>query len=320
MGNTGGIEKSWPSVAASSLRRFRVVAGSRSVRLIAFILALPLFCAGLVLAWVQSGLTADAIRFGPVAIVAAFVPVTVLLSTWQFRVLGDMTGVRIGWWRASRVVTLGTLSGLFPVSSGTVVRGGALVYWGGDVGSVGLVLALDSLVWLGLALCYSGVAALWLGVGPLGVGLCSAGILFTAISLGLAGWLGQRPGSMLALAGARLGGVIVEAVRLTAALTALGTATSFHDASVLVSASPLASLLFFLPGGLGVREAFTAVAAAAIGVSVGGAFIAAALNRLVGLSVLLLWELGLVIANAGRKGREHTATPVVAPGEEPRGD
>jgi len=285
--------------AIAGARRVSIFAKRRSIRIAVLAVALPVFAVGLRISWTRSGLELGALQGGAILQMMALVPVTVAFSTWQLKLMAAAAGASARWWPASRVVTLGTLSGLLPISSGQVVRGGAVIYWGARIEAASYAVALDALVWLGVASLYAGVAATILGIHSLGGLLLALGGIFSvlAVLVGRRTRLSWSQG--IALQAGRLAGVMIEAIRLALSFVALSAPIELTRASVLVAASPYASLLFFLPGGLGAREGITAVAAAAVGLSAGVAFIAAALNRVVGLAVLLAWEGFLMVLGAG---------------------
>lgn len=284
----------WSDRLRAAVKRARSLSANRTLRRISLLVVLPLFAAALYVAWRRADIGLERLALLPVLAVVGLVPLTVLSATWQLRAAALAGGVRIQWGKALRVITLGALSGLLPVSSGTVVRAGAVVYWGVAPGRTGRILAYDALVWMSLSLLYSGGAAYLAGAGRLAavMGLAGGILIPITIFLGMA-QVGRR--GRVEIAAARFAGMLVEVVRLQACFFALGYSVSFVEASTLAAASPLAALLFFLPGGVGVREAFTSAVGAAVGLSAAGAFLAAALNRLIGLSVLLIWETGLQV-------------------------
>lgn len=251
-------------------------------------MVLPLFVVALFYAWRSAGIAIENVNPVPVLGVLAVVPLTVLTSMWQLRAIGSTSGTSIPWWSAFRVVTLGTLSGLLPISSGTMVRAGAVVYWGGSARLTGHALVLDAVLWLLVSLLYSGGAAGLEGATVLSAAMTTAGIVLVPIAI-IVGKRFARARSV-ELTGARAVGMFAEVLRLQLCFIALGYAVTFVEVSTLAAASPLSALLFFLPSGLGVREGFTSAVAAAVGLSAAGAFLAAALNRLLGLSLLLIWE------------------------------
>lgn len=282
--------------------RLRRLSANRTLRLLSLLVVLPLFGVALYVAWTRADLGLNELAILPVVIVVAAVPLTVLTATWQLRATTLSAGGEIGWRKALRVITLGALSGLLPVSSGTVVRAGAIVYWGVRPGAAGWSLAFDTVVWFSVSLLYSGCAAFLAGAERLATLMTVGGVLLIPLAFFLGRHLAGRRGRLEIMA-ARFGGVLVDVVRLQACFFALGYSVTFVEASTLAAAGPLASIFFFLPGGIGVREAFISVVGGAVGLSPAGAFLAGALNRLLGLSVLLAWELGLQAWRGGTRER-----------------
>lgn len=292
----------WTEQVTRLVSRAREIAGKRSVRMGALLVVLPLFAAALIFAWREAAIGLADLALLPVLVVVAAVPVTVIVSTWQLHAMTRAGGIRIQWWKALRVVTLGTLSSLLPIASGTVVRGGAVVVWGVTPGTAGKVLAYDAVLWTCLSLLYSGAAALQAGAPKLGIAMVIGGGALLPVTVAMGGWL-PGVGGRLALGVSRFVGVLVQVVRLQACFLALGHSANFVEASTLAAASPLAAFFFFLPGGFGVREGLMSAFAAAVGLSAAGAFLAATLNRLVGLSVLVAWE-GLLLLRPSSDGEE----------------
>lgn len=279
----------WTERAARYWSRTRQIAGKRSVRVGALLIVLPLFAGALIFAWREAEIAVTDLTILPLLAAVAMIPLSVLTSTWQLKTMTRAGGVHVRWWKALRVVTLGTLSSLLPVSSGTVIRGGAVVVWGVTPQTAGKVLAYDAALWTCISLLYSGAAALIVRASTMGAAMLIVGSGLLPIVAALGKWL-QGEAGRLELAMARFMGLVVQAVRLQFCLLALSYAATFVEASTLVAANPLASIFFFLPGGIGVQEAFTSAVGAAVGLSAAGVFLAAVLNRLVGLSVVLAWE------------------------------
>lgn len=284
----------WTENLRRIFTRLKRFSARRRVRIAVLVVVLPLFAVALVLAWTRAGIQLSDLAVGPILVVVLAVPLTVLTATWQLRAMAVCGGESAGWWPALRIVTLGALSSLLPISSGTLVRGGAVVYWGVSPGTAALTVVFDAMLWISLSLLYSGVAALVLSVPVFGLALVAGGLLLLPAVIVLANRLPGR-GGKVDLASARIAGIVIDVVRLVGCFLALGYSIDFTQGSTLAAAGPLASVVFFLPGGLGIREAFTSAMAVAIGLSAAAAFLAAVLNRLIGLSVLLVWEAGLFV-------------------------
>lgn len=285
------------------MNRLREISSRPPVRVGLFAILVPLFGAALVVAWRRADLSLERLDLLPMLGVVFAVPLGVIVSSWQLHAITRIGGVRVSWWPAFRVVTLSSLSSLLPVSSGTVVRGGAVVVWGVPVRTAGIVMILDGLIWASVAFLFSSTAAFLLSAPELGLGLLAGTLVVLPAAILLARVPpGDQGRGELVLA--RFTGILVQVGRLYACFHALGYGIRIAEASTLAAAGPLASLFFFLPGGLGVREGSISVVAAAVGLSAAGAFLAAALNRLIGLTVLLLWEAALFVWPVSRNDVE----------------
>jgi len=253
-------------------------------------LAVVLFAGGIAVAWSGAGVSAQEIDPLPALLVAfGGVPLQVLFGGLLLRELSRSGGNPPPLPRVCRIVGLGTLSSVLPMASGTVVRGAAMVYWGMPSVRMIRIMALDALLWVAAGLFLSGVALMASGVPGYGYAALAA-----AAATGVPSFVAATStvqGRAVGWALWRLGGVAVDVLRLWGCLAALGHGVDYVDAAVLGAASPLSSLFFFLPGGLGVRELVTAGLAQAATIDPAVAFLAASLNRILGLLVLGLLEL-----------------------------
>jgi hypothetical protein len=266
---------------------YRRLSASRRARSAGLVIALLVFAGGLVFAWRAADL--QRLAAGPVVIIILMAPVSVAAAAWQLRALARALGVDPSWTQALRTTSLGTLSGLLPVSSGTMVRGGALIIWGGTVAGATRAMLFDAFLWLSLALAASGSAALALGHSLVGWALILGGLAAIGPSLLAAGaTVSNRIRAEVAMA--RVLSLVAEIVRLGAAFAALGITIHGLEAMILVAPGAVAGILFILPGGLGVQEGLTAMLAELVGLGAATAFLAAALNRVVVLTTILVGE------------------------------
>jgi hypothetical protein len=269
------------------LIRYRRLSASRRVRSAGLAFALLVFAGGLGFAWRATDL--QHVAAGPVAIIVLMAPVSVAAAAWQLHALARALAVDPPWTQAFRITTLGTLSGLLPMSSGTLVRGGALVIWGGTVAGATRAMLFDAFLWISLALAASGLAALVLGHSLVGWVLLLGGVAAIGPALLAAkSTVSTRIRAEVALA--RVLSLVAEVIRLGAAFAALGFTIRGLEAMILVAPGAVAGVLFMLPGGLGIQEGLTAILAGLVGLSAATAFLAAALNRVVVLTTILVWE------------------------------
>lgn len=274
--------------AAALQRASRIVERSGRLRRIGLALALLLFAGGVLLSWRR--LAPIDLRVWPVVINAALVPLSVGAAAWQVRLIARLAGVDPGLWKSVRVTSLGTLSSVLPVSSGTLVRGGSVLYWGATKRETTRAFIVDFLLWLAASLLIAGSAAFWLGHGTIGWSFLLGGAAALPIAHSVSATSAGGRWLSLQLFFARCAGVIADIPRLVTAFAAAGFIVSAAQAAILTAPAVLSSIFFFLPGGFGVREGLTAFFGSAIGLSAAAAFLAAAINRVIGLSVLVLGE------------------------------
>jgi uncharacterized protein (TIRG00374 family) len=111
--------------------------------------------------------------------------------------------------------------------------------------------------------------------------------------------------------------VVLDAIRIYLCLAALGTDATFAQASAFAVASAAGSAVSIVPGGLGVREAVTAALAPAVGLAAAVGFLAAALNRLIGLPVMVPLALWLSLRSGGRRAAASGSLAPAPPEQTP---
>lgn len=288
-----------PNLANAAWAAVRRWSGDARLRALGYIIAVVLFTGGIGVAWSRAGITVKGIEVGTTFAVALIgVPLQVLFGGLLLRALAEPDGHPPALPRVCRVIGLGTLSSVLPVSSGTVVRGAALMVWGLPSMVMFRTLALDALLWAALALALSGGALVASGAMDYGYAC-----LVAAAGIGLPSFLvTSRLMAQVAWRTVfwRLAGILVDVARLWGCFAALAQPVDYGQAAVLAAAGPLSSLLFFLPGGLGVRELATAGFAYAAALDPSVAFLAASLNRILGYAAIGAFELLLAAHTALR--------------------
>jgi uncharacterized membrane protein YbhN (UPF0104 family) len=141
-----------------------------------------------------------------------------------------------------------------------------------------------ALIWMGVAFTYSGAWVMTSGETIVGGIFTVIGVAILTASFAAARWLlGQWQVPMLILV-TKVALVLLDALRIYLCLWALGTAGAFAQASALAISGVLGSAVSIVPAGLGVREGVAAAMAPIVGLAASSAFLAASLNRLLGLA------------------------------------
>jgi len=258
------------------------------IRKVALILAVVLFLGGL--AWSISVFPVELSSLRPLpalAVVFIGVPVTVLLNAWEFLLSVHYTQKKATLRSAVEVTVVATAANMLPLPGGTIARVSALSSLGVGLRTGIAVNLLIALLWLGLALVYSGV---WIRANDTGY----IANLFMAtgaiVSIAAFYFLGRNSGSWLLagkLSGMKTALLVVDSARLLLCFWALGVPADFAQSSALALSSVLGSAVSVVPAGLGVREAAAGALSTIVGLALAAGFLATALNRILGLAAIL---------------------------------
>jgi len=214
------------------------------------------------------------------------VPVRLAIATWELKLNAALIGASLRWAESVRTTLFASAANMLPLPGGPLVRAAALKLAGGTVISSGTVTALSGLAWLGLAFLAGGyfVAANNPLVG--GAFIATGGVALVGCTWGLYRSR-QSPGLIVLLYAAKAAVIAINVVRMDWAFGSLGVETSVSQLTVFAIANVAGSLIAVAPGGLGIKEVVAAALAPLVGLDASTAFLAASLNRLVGLPVLI---------------------------------
>lgn len=252
-------------------------------RTVLLTLAFAGFMAGTIVSLTQLDFDPARTRPGPLALLAlVLVPITLLYSAINLQVMAQATGTKIALIPALRTSVIAGLAELLPIPGGAIVRTAALTKAGAKVtSSVELVLAF-ALLWIAVS-ATGGAMAMWhTGAPAIATALASAGA-----SAMLTLWIARRYGwrtAVLALV-LRVLGLLLTVLRVGLALMALAVAFQWSDTFAFGFAIVAGTASAIIPAGLGLSEGLSALLASALATSPAGAFLAVALNRIVGLIV-----------------------------------
>ncbi len=224
-------------------------------------------------------------NWGPLIAVAVIgVPVTVALNMLEFQASAKLVGLRFSLVQAAEITIIGSVANMLPIPGGTMVRVAALKAAGTTVKRGTAVTLLVSGLWIGIAFLYSG---LWLGVSSYQLALLflAIGIAALAVCIFLSAKLATDQSVMTRLLIIKTGLVFVDAARIYGCLHALGHLALFSQASVLTVSSVMGAAVSIVPAGLGVREGVAALLAPIVALPAAAAYLAASLNRIIGLLI-----------------------------------
>lgn len=228
----------------------------------------------------------DPIYFGWLLLVA--LPALIGLNATEFHLMGRLCGARIGARQAIETSVMAGAANMLPLPGGVITRTAVLRGLGVDIGTGALANLVFGGLWLALALAVSGFFLIRAGARALGGLFLAAGLCGALMLALLARRMGAGGGLLAGIVGTRLAAIMLESIRYYWALVGLGFLATLESGAVLSAASAMGSAVSLVPAGLGVREVASAALARAASIDPGGAFLAAALLRMVTLLGLLV--------------------------------
>lgn len=251
--------------------------------------AVVLFVAGTVLSYAQLPQSDAPVQPRWLLLVALIgVPLTILLNGAEYDASARLLGHRIPFLEAIRVSVLGTAANLLPIPGSFLVRVRGLARLGSTVGRAVSSTGITGMIWIGMTGLIAGASQLASGRIPLGAGLLTVGLgalLAVGVLLATSGTAAPSK-ALVYIAAVESGLVLISMLRQYFALRGLGVSISLAQAATLTLAGVLASAAGFMPGGLGLRELIAAAMSPLVGLPPTVGFVAAALDRLVGLVTL----------------------------------
>lgn len=268
--------------------------------------ALAVFIGGL--AWATSSIGDDIwsrLRIAPLLLLLLIgAPVGMILNSVELHAISRIAGGPIGWRTSLEITVYGSAANMLPLPGGVLTKVAAMKAHGIGYGKGSAMILLSYAIWGGLAFCYS-AAALWF----LGQGWSAALFLLVGCALLLgcgaafARFAAWRLIGLVALM--RLISFPLEALRYVLAMTALGAAVGFAQASVFIVASFIGSAVMLAPSGLGIGESVVALLAPLVKIDPALGFMAAAAGRVVWMAGLTLFAAAIMLT--GRRRHKGSA-------------
>lgn len=275
-----GTESLFASLGGERMRSAKLRSG-----LLAF--AALLLVGGLYLSFRHQPGLLERLEWQPALILLVLgVPLIILLSSLEFVVMAQILGRRIHMAAAFEVTVIGAAANLLPIPGGAVARITALKLAGAGLRESATTMVMMTIMWVGVALIFSGAAAIHLGSEVPGAVALAVGLGAVILSFFFTGSPSATFGPTLASLMLKVCLVMADGVRIYLALSALGFEVRPVQALVLVVAGALGSVVSIMPAGLGVREGIAAMLAPLAGLAASAGFLAAALSRMIDLAVV----------------------------------
>lgn len=189
---------------------------------------------------------------------------------------------------------------LLPLPGSVLVRTQALKSRGSGYADALISTAAVGVGWVGITLVAASVVQLAHGNGGISLLFGLPGLAAFALTAALLKIATDRivsPFAQILVVEGLL--VFLSAVRLYAALEAIGIDATITQAVTLTIAGSLASAAGVFPGGLGLRELIAGALSPLANLQVAGGILAAAVDRLVGLIVIGIVAAGLFLGSEG---------------------
>lgn len=276
------------------------------IKKVALIFAVVFFIGGLVWSLKVFPFDLAKLKLFPVLIVILVgVPITIVLNAWEFLLSVHYNRRRSDLGFAIKVSIISTAANMLPLPGGTIARVSALSSLGVKVRKGITVNLLIALLWVGLALVYSGA---WMFAHADDLYAASFVVAGVAVTLPASFFLGRNSGSWslaFKLIGTKTAMLVVDSARLLLCFLALGVSADFAQSSALSLSGVVGSAVSIVPAGLGVREAAASALSTLVGLSLSAGFLVTALNRMLGLATVL--PIATVLSRREMKQSSKTA-------------
>ncbi|MCQ3814222.1 MAG: flippase-like domain-containing protein [Acidimicrobiia bacterium] len=242
--------------------------------------------------WQSTDLTLAELSWWPLA-VAFFVaaPASLVMRSVEYQLSARITAQKPTQYRSLNVAVISSSANLLPLPGSMIVTVRSLSEDGSTYGSALSAGAVPGLSWLsitglvgGAALAIEGPAVLAAATifGGLVAGIVATKLFRTTAPEERSVWLG------VSIIAAEACWLLISALRLGLAVTALGIPIRPTQAVALSVAGALTVAIGFFPGGLGLREALLAGLSPLVGLEFDTGVLLSSVDRLVWLSFLAI--------------------------------
>lgn len=267
---------------------------------IVLLVSLLVFVGGIVFSVRQNPNLVKDISWSFIALILLVgVPITVCINAIRFILTGKVLRQRIPIANALNITVLSTAANMLPLPGGILVRIAGLktveTSYKEGVSATILIFA----VWAAMTCLYSASALCLMSLRFTLVSmiLFFVGIVLLTVSIYTLRKMEVNTWLIFAVSGNELVATVTDAFRLWLCFLALSETTTFIQSSVLTISAVAGSAVGVIPAGLGLREAVTALIGPVVSVTATAGFVAAALNRLLGLAGILPIALVLLLRN-----------------------
>jgi len=243
-----------------------------------------IFCLGLVWSFMQLELDIHSINFyAACALFFVFSPLNLLIAGYVLSLSAEILGIRIRPRNAFFISGFAAIAEILPIPGGGVVRGTALVQAGASMSGSFWIVTMNAMLTLSMTFVVASVPIFFVNQ-TLAIWCFLGGMAATTTTVVL---MKKRtlPNLIIKSVAVRLVMLAVGAARLSVSFLMIGQYVSIDHAAIFLLTTSVGSAVSIVPAGLGLSEVLAATLAIYINISPAFAFVAVALNRLLGLSV-----------------------------------
>ena len=260
---------------AASVRRF--AAARRAAIVSVAIVCFTLFFA---VSIVRLELRFSEIGWGWLGLAAAVMPFALLMNAQELVLCARGTANGLSIPKALAYSSAATLANVLPIPAGMALRAKALVDTGMGWTQGGVMLLAAGMLWFAMALVSVGLALL---PGSVGLTCLAVG---TLASIVITGWIAHRISlrTGIGFLVVRAIMLLLIAVRIQLCFLAIGQSISLKESAIFTLAGVVGNGVMIVPSGIGIAEGVGAALADLVGKMPAAAFLALAVNRLLGLA------------------------------------
>ena len=261
-----------------------------------FGIAATAFAIGLILSVRENPEIFNSLNFGYISLLVFIgVPATVFISTLEFLISGRILGVKLGLLYSLKVTILGAVANMLPIPGALIVRIGALKKGGASVTDGTIVTLIVTIAWIGTAFVLAGISTLILDRYFYAITFSIIAAISFLLCTVIAHLRYQLDRSLVYLLITRLALVITDTVRIYLCFASLGIDVQLPQAAVFPIAAVMGGIVTIVPAGLGIREGMSAVLGTIVGLDPSASFLAASLNRMAGMVLIIAIAIGLTV-------------------------
>jgi hypothetical protein len=291
MFNNGRLDAFLKRVVALLIRatKARLAARSRQMDRILLAVAVVVFIVGVVFSYVSLPDFTRAPVWGLMALVALVgVPLTLAANTAEYVLSVRLLGYRISLEPAIRVSLLAAAANLLPIPGSVLVRTQAMRGLGAKTGRALATSTLVGVAWLATGAALTGGFLFVHGRLAAGAVTVIVGLILLGATLFLSARLDPARAVTISaqLLVVEAASVLVKAARLYVILHALHYQVGMDQAMALTMAAVVSTASGFFPGGLGATELLSAAVSPLVGIPAAVGLLAAAIDRLIQLTLL----------------------------------